>query len=91
MSSAVDLQNVSKNFDAEILNNLSPVNTMFRKRLTQNFVPMKVKELQAEKYSRDLNEECDKFYAPVMCMYYTFVEYLDKSTKCMEDFSCFMG
>jgi len=36
------------------------------------------------------DEECDKFYAAVICMYYTFVEYLDKTTKCMEDFSCFM-
>ena len=54
MSSAVELQNVSKNFDAEILNNLNSVNAMFKKGLTQNVIPMKVKELQAEKYRRDL-------------------------------------
>lgn len=50
---------------------------------------MKVKELQAEKYREGL-EECDIFSAGMICMYYTFVECLDKWSKCMEDFSCFM-
>jgi len=33
---------------------LNSVNTMFKKRVTQNFIPMKVKEVQAEKCRRDL-------------------------------------
>jgi hypothetical protein len=51
---------------------------------------VKVTELQAEKYREGLDEECDRFCAAVFCMYYTFVEHVDKWTKCTKDFSCFM-
>jgi len=47
--SAVQLQRVSKNFSMEMLNNLSQCTTCGKEHLTQNFIPMKLKELLAEK------------------------------------------
>ena len=47
--SAVGLRNGSENFRADILNNLNSVKNMLTKRLIQDFIPMKAKELLAEK------------------------------------------
>jgi hypothetical protein len=48
MISAVDLWNVSKNFGVEILNSLNSVKNKLKGSLTQNFIPMKFKELPAQ-------------------------------------------
>jgi hypothetical protein len=47
--SAVDLRKVLENFGAEILNNFNLVKNMLKERLPPNFIPMKYKELLAEK------------------------------------------
>jgi hypothetical protein len=47
VSSAVGLWNTWGNLGAEILNNLNLVNNM---RLPQNFIPVKFKELLADKH-----------------------------------------
>jgi len=48
-SLAVDLWDVSEIFGTEILNNLNWVKNMLRVCLPLNFIPMKFKELLAEK------------------------------------------
>ena len=49
LMSAFDLRNISENFRVEILSNVISVTNMSRERVTQNFIPMKLKGLQAEK------------------------------------------
>lgn len=49
MSSVVDLRNVSDIFGAQILNSLNLVKDTLRERLPLNFIPMKCKELLAQK------------------------------------------
>jgi hypothetical protein len=48
-SSAVDLWNVLENFGMEILNTLNSVKNVLKEHLLLNFIPMKFKELLAEK------------------------------------------
>lgn len=60
--SAVQLQCVSKNFSMEMLNNFSQCTTCGKERLTQNFIPMKLKELLAEKCIQVLQRNCDYLY-----------------------------
>jgi hypothetical protein len=49
VSSAVDLQNVSETFGAEIVKNLNSLTNMLKGSLAQNFIPMKSKALLTEK------------------------------------------
>jgi hypothetical protein len=52
MNSTGDLWNVSENFGEEILSSLNSVNSKLRGSLTQNFTPMKFKELPAQNIER---------------------------------------
>ena len=52
--SAFDLRNISENFRVEILSNVISVTNMSRERVTQNFIPMKLKGLQAEKCRQEI-------------------------------------
>lgn len=61
MSSVADHRNASGNFGVEILNNLNSVKNMLKEHIIQNFIPINVKQLLAQKHRERLDEECYKF------------------------------
>jgi len=60
------------------------------KGLTQSFIPMKFKELPAQKCREVGDKECDKFCAEINCTYCMCIEKMNKWMKPTKDFSCFM-
>jgi hypothetical protein len=72
----------------EVMNSLTSVKNIINERMTQRFLPLKVKEIPAEKCKEGFSRECDKFCAEI-CLYSSCTEYLDKWMKPLEDFSCF--
>lgn len=61
MNAKFGLQDIPENFGVEILNNLIFVNNMFKERLTQNLIPLKFKELLAEKRREGLMKNVTNF------------------------------
>jgi hypothetical protein len=89
MSSVAVSRNVSGNCGMKILNNLNSVKNMLKKCIIQNFIPINVTKLLAEKHTEGLYEGCDKFCVGINYMYSKYVEYLDKWMKPVQDFSGF--
>jgi hypothetical protein len=89
VSSAVDLWNVSENFSIKILSNLNLTKNKL-KGLTHSSMPMKFKEMPAQKCREGADKECDKFCAEINGTYCTCIEKLNKWMKPTENFSCFM-
>jgi hypothetical protein len=73
----------------EILNTLNSVKNILKQCIIQNFIPINVIKLLAEKHTEGLHEECDKFCLERNYMYSQCVEYLDKWMKPIQDFSGF--
>jgi len=73
----------------EILNTLNSVKNILKQCIIQNFIPINVIKLLAEKHTEGLHEECDKFCLGRNYMYSQCVEYLDKWMKPIQDFSGF--
>jgi hypothetical protein len=49
--------------------------------ITQNFIPIKIKEIVAQKCKEGLDKMCVKFCDGINSMYSMCIEYLDKGTK----------
>ena len=73
----------------EILNILNSVENMLKQCIIQNFIPINVIKLLAEKHTEGLYEECDKFCLGRNYMYSKHAEYLDRWMKPTQDFSSF--
>jgi hypothetical protein len=65
----------------EITITLHSVKNILEEHLTQNFIPIKVKEIVAEKCKEGLDKKGGKFCDGINSMYSMCVEYLDKGTK----------
>lgn len=86
MNSAVDLWNVSENFNMKILSNLNLMKNKL-KGLTLSFKPMKFKELPSQKCREGVDKECDKFCAEINGTCCTCIENLNKWVKPTKNFS----
>jgi hypothetical protein len=73
----------------EILNTLNSMKIILKQSIIQNFIPINVTKLLAEKYTEGLYEECDKFCLGRSYMYSKCVEYFDKQMKPIQDSSGF--
>jgi hypothetical protein len=69
----------------KVMNRLNSVKNILNERLSQSFLPLKVKELLTEKRKEGFAREC----AEIKCIYSFCIEYLSKWMKPLEYFYCF--
>jgi hypothetical protein len=67
--------------EREIPTTLHSMKNILKEHLTQNFTPMKVKEILPWTRREGLDKEGDKFCDGINSIYSTYIEYLDKGME----------
>ena len=74
----------------EVKKILDKVHTMLHERKINNFMPLKVKGMLAQKQKDGFGQRCDHFSAEVQGLYSVCLGYLERWMAPMEEFSTFM-
>uniref|UniRef100_A0AAR2JRD4 DUF4371 domain-containing protein n=1 Tax=Pygocentrus nattereri TaxID=42514 RepID=A0AAR2JRD4_PYGNA len=74
----------------EVKRILNKVQSLLHERKMNNFMPLKVKSMLAQKQKDGYGQRCDNFSAQVQGLYSSCLDYLQKWMATMEEFSIFM-